>query len=185
MNHFHRWFCRSAFWRAGLRKHILPWALEGVALGDSVLEIGPGPGMATDFLLRRLPRLTAIELDPLLAAALRARTRDTSLSVVRGDGTNLPFPNASFSGVVCFTMLHHIPTPQAQDRLLHEVRRVLRPGGSFAGTDSRHRSGLKLMHYHDTYVPVEPGAFASRLRQAGFTQTSVDAQPRVFRFRAR
>jgi len=185
MNRFHRWLCRSSFWRRGLEKHILPWALEGVPLGDSVLEIGPGPGMATDLLLRRVPRLVAVEFDASLAAALHARTREITLQVVCGDGAMLPFPDGIFSGVVCFTMLHHVPSMEAQDRLLREARRVLQPGGLFAGTDSRHSGALAWMHHHDTYVPVDPGDFPARLKRAGFAYAQVDTQPRVFRFQAR
>jgi hypothetical protein len=32
-------------------------------------------------------------------------------------------------------MLHHVPSAALQDRLLAEARRVLRPGGVFAGFD--------------------------------------------------
>jgi ubiquinone/menaquinone biosynthesis C-methylase UbiE len=46
-------------------------------------------------------------------------------------------PDAAFDGVVCFTMLHHVPSALLQYRLLAEVARVLRPGGVFAGTGSR------------------------------------------------
>jgi ubiquinone/menaquinone biosynthesis C-methylase UbiE len=51
----------------------------------------------------------------------------------------MPFDDESFSGAACFTMLHHVPSPEAQDRLFAEVGRVLRPGAPFAGTDSTGR----------------------------------------------
>ncbi len=41
MNWFHRQVCRSGRWRRRVRG-LLPWALQGVELGDDVLEIGPG-----------------------------------------------------------------------------------------------------------------------------------------------
>lgn len=185
MNRLHRWICRSSIWRTHLRRHVIPWALDGVMLGDAVLEIGPGPGMATGPLLRVVPRLTALELDSALAANLHTRSTDAALQVVCGDGTTMPFLSAAFSGVVCFTMLHHVPSPEAQDRLFREVRRVLRPGGCFAGTDSRHSLGLALVHQRDTYVPVDPALLPDRLHRAGFACAQVDMQPRLFRFRAR
>lgn len=43
MNIFHRRLCRSAKWKRKLSETILPFALDGVELGDNVLEIGPGP----------------------------------------------------------------------------------------------------------------------------------------------
>ena len=48
MNWFHRQVCRSGPWRRRLEKQLLPWVLQGVELGDDVLEIGPGPGITTD-----------------------------------------------------------------------------------------------------------------------------------------
>lgn len=71
------------------------------------------------------------------------------------------------------------------DVLLAEVARVLRPGGVFAGTDSRTSVLFRLPRLFDTMVPVDPGAFADRLRAAGFDDARVDAGARAFRFRAR
>ena len=45
--------------------------------GDTVLEIGPGPGGLTAALAARGPRIVAIEKDPEVLAALRARAPDT------------------------------------------------------------------------------------------------------------
>jgi SAM-dependent methyltransferase len=58
------------------------------------------------------------------------------VDVVQGDATALPFPDGRFSTVLCFTMLHHIPTASQQDQAFGEVARVVRSGGTFAGTDS-------------------------------------------------
>jgi ubiquinone/menaquinone biosynthesis C-methylase UbiE len=111
--------------------------------------------------------------------------RHTNVQVTEASGAALPFADQVFSGAVCFTMLHHVPSRGAQDRLLAEVCRVLRPGGIFAGTDSRGSRGLQLVHYHDTFVPVDPLTFRGRLERAGFCEVSVEARRRAFRFRAR
>ena len=75
MNFYHRWLCRSDKWRRKLEGSILPFALEGVTLGDDVLEVGPGPGLTTEFLKRIVPRLTVIEIDKRLAETLKSRRR--------------------------------------------------------------------------------------------------------------
>jgi SAM-dependent methyltransferase len=185
MNSFHRWFCRTSIWKRALANEIIPWALKDVELGGDVLEVGPGPGMTTDILRDRLPRLTSIEIDPRLAIALRERLQDTNVEIVEGDATAMPFADGSFSGAVSFTMLHHVPSPALQDRLLAEVYRVLKPGGVFAGSDSRWSVGFHLIHLWDTMVLVEPGSFAARLKAAGFTDVSVKTAKRAFRFCAR
>jgi SAM-dependent methyltransferase len=185
VNRFHRWFCRTSIWKKALANEIIPWALKDVELGDDVLEVGPGPGMTTDILRERAPRMTSIEVDPRLAAALKQRLQGTNVKVVEGDATAMPFADGSFSGAVSFTMLHHVPTVALQDRLLAEVYRVLKPGGVFAGSDSRWSVGFHLIHLWDTMVIVEPETFAARLAAAGFTDISVKLAKQAFRFRAR
>lgn len=184
MNRFHRWFCRSSLWRRTLAEQLLPWALDGVDLGDDLLEVGPGPGLATDVLRRRAEHLTSIEVDPSLAASLRRRLAGTNVTVVEGDATKMPFADARFSGAVCFTMLHHVPSPALQDRLLREVHRVLRPGGRFVGTDSTYSRSFALIHMFDTLVPVDPDGFGARLEAAGFLDVSVRRAAGSFSFSA-
>ncbi|MGI9030356.1 MAG: class I SAM-dependent methyltransferase [Ilumatobacteraceae bacterium] len=184
MNRFHRWYCRSGHWRHAVQDQILPWALRDVELGDRVLEVGPGPGVTTDALRRAVPSLTALEIDDVLAASLAARFQGSNVTVEQGDATAMAFADASFTGAACFTMLHHVPSLGLQDQLLREVRRVLIPGGTFVGSDSRSSVVFRLAHLADTMVLVEPDSFAERLRVAGFVDVSVDAARRAFRFRA-
>jgi ubiquinone/menaquinone biosynthesis C-methylase UbiE len=186
MNLAQRWICSSARWKKAVETYILPWTLDGLNLGASVLEVGPGPGVSTDLLRGRVARLTCVESDRRLADALRRRQQDPNVSVVCEDATAMSFPDQTFDGAVCFTMLHHVPSPAPQDRLLCEVARVLRPGGTFAGTDSLYSRGFRLLHLFDTMVVVDPGTFPSRLAAAGFDNIQVDVmKPYAFRFRAR
>ena len=184
MNLFHRWFCRSQSWQRALHD-MLPWVLDGVRLGDSLLEIGPGPGLTTQMLQERGGRLTCVEIDADLAKVLRSRIGDSETVAIRGDATQLPFVDGSFSGAVCFTMLHHVPSARLQDRLLQEVRRVLEPGGWLAGCDSMWSRRFHLIHLFDTMVIVDPDGFARRLEEAGFEAVSIATNERSFRFRCR
>jgi ubiquinone/menaquinone biosynthesis C-methylase UbiE len=185
MNRFHRWFCRSAYWQKALQEKILPWALKGVEMGDEVLEIGPGPGMATEVLRQRVARLTSVEIDHLLAESLKRRMQGTNVTVVEEDATAMSFDDGSFSGAVSFTMLHHVPSQQLQDRLLTEVFRVLKPGAMFVGTDSTWSRSFQMAHLFDTMVVIDPETFGKRLEAAGFTDVSVKVVKKMFGFRAR
>jgi SAM-dependent methyltransferase len=97
----------------------------------------------------------------------------------------MPFPDASFSGCATFTMLHHVPSADLQDKFLREIARVLRPGGELAGCDSLTNPVMRLIHLGDTFVPINPNAFPARLRAAGFEGVRVETAQGYFRFHAR
>jgi ubiquinone/menaquinone biosynthesis C-methylase UbiE len=189
MNAEHLRICSSVEWAATVEHEILPWAIGTRGLGDDVLEIGPGPGLTTDRLRHIVPRLTAVEVDPALAAALAERLAGSSVEVVHGDGAALPFADRRFSSAVCFTMLHHVPSPAAQDQLFSEMHRVLRPGGVVVGVDSLASPEWLALHEGDTCVPVDPAELPARLTRAGFGDVEVElSQPhpsRRFRFAAK
>lgn len=172
MNAIHRQLCRSDYWANLAHSQLLPWALRGVPLDGEVLEIGPGYGVTTRWLAERAGPLTAIEIDPELVAELRAEFAGR-VEVRRGDGAALPFADASFDTVVCFTMLHHVPSAQQQDRLFAEAARVLRPGGVLAVYDVMLLGGdvevypLPWATTAQTSFPQPPLAYSDSMGQAG------------------
>src|SRR5580700_2440672 len=167
MNRLHQWLCRSDCWRSIVAQR-LSWAIGNTDLGSNVLEIGSGPGLTTDLLRSSVPRLTALEIDPKLAASLSSRLAKSNVRVIEGDATHMPFGNSEFSSAVSFTMLHHVPSSQLQDQVLREVCRVLKPGGFFVGSDSLQNCWMRIIHIGDTLVPVNPDTFGARLDSAGF-----------------
>jgi ubiquinone/menaquinone biosynthesis C-methylase UbiE len=187
MNILHRRYCRSDEWRQAVHRGMMPWVLGEMELGSKVLEIGPGPGVTTDWLRERVPSLTCIEIDRKLADSLKERLDDSNVTVVEGDATAMPFPDASFDTAMCFTMLHHVPSRAFQDMLLAEAHRVLKPGGVFTGSDSTPSLRWRLFHLFDTCVPVEPETFSSRLEAAGFGDVQIERREEynTFKFLAR
>jgi SAM-dependent methyltransferase len=184
MNLYHRRLCASPGWGKTLETTVIPWVLRDYNLGHDVLEIGPGPGKATDVLRKRFERLTCLEIDQKLAESLSARMHGTNVTVRQGDATAMPFADESFSGAISMTMLHHVPSRELQDRLLAEVFRVLKSGGVFVGSDSTVNLKFRLAHLFDTMVLVPPAAFEERLRRAGFIDTAIREGQGAFRFRA-
>ena len=92
MNRAHLEFCSSPEWARLVEDELLPWVLDGRELGDELLEVGPGPGLTTDVLRRKAARVTAVELDLVLAEKLAARLASSNVRVIAGDVTRLPFP---------------------------------------------------------------------------------------------
>jgi len=183
MNDEHIEILNSDGWRELLTDLIVPWALGDVDLGDDLLEVGPGPGLTTDLLHLRTERLTAVEIDEGLATDLAHRFAGTNVEVVPADATSMPLPDGRFSGAVCFTMLHHVPTVALQDALFAEVARVLRPGAVFVASDSVKSDDLEALHTNDIYNPVDPDTVPARLAAAGFVDIEVEAN--AFGWRAR
>ena len=184
MNRVHNMLCSSGWWSRVAEHELVPFGVHGVDLGDDVLEVGPGFGATTRVLAPRVDRLTVVELDPGYCERLRAEL-DGAVTVTQGDATQLPFADGRFSAVLCFAMLHHIPTVEQQDRAFAEIARVLRPGGTFAGTDSIGTGWLfRLIHVGDTLNLVDPDGLPARLERVGLTVREVRRGGRSFRWRA-
>jgi SAM-dependent methyltransferase len=185
MNDEHLQLCASAEWAGLVRNELLPWVLGDDELGNDVLEIGAGPGLVTDLLVEQGHRVTAVEIDEDLAAALRLRLAGQPVDVMTADASALPLPDGRFSSAACFTMLHHVPGRELQDRTLAEIARVLRPGGLLVGTDGEDTPARRALHVGDVFEPIDPAGLSDRLRSAGFIEALVDSNGDRFRFRAR
>lgn len=185
MNESHLQFLSSPDWMRMLETDLLPWVEAAGDLGDDVLEIGPGPGLTTDLLRPRVARLTAIEVDPTLAAPLRKRLVGTNVEVVCADATAAGLESDRYSAATCFSMLHHMASAEDQDRLFEELHRILAPGAMFVGADSRDLDIIRAGHVGDTFVPVDPDTLPGRLGAAGFGGTEIDVGDYQFRFISR
>ncbi len=86
---------------------------------DDVLEVGPGLGILTQHLLQYARRVVAVEVDPHLAAWLRADFASPKLEVVERDILKLD-PSAAFDAdyVVVANLPYHITSPALRHLLL-------------------------------------------------------------------
>jgi SAM-dependent methyltransferase len=132
----HEAVLRSHQWRTAENSagYLLPY----LHVGQSLLDVGCGPGTITVDLAERVApgRVVGLDqapavLDPARAAAA-ARGLDT-VDFTVGDVHALEFPDASFDVVHAHQVLQHVGDPVAA---LREMRRVCRPGGIVAARDS-------------------------------------------------
>ena len=97
--------------------------------GDSiVLDLGCGPGQVGQYLTERGVRVVGLDLalQMLLVAGRRTGNRNFAC----GDMRSAPFGSESFSEVVAFYAIHHLPR-SALGNALTEIRRILKPAGLF------------------------------------------------------
>ena len=101
-------------------------AIDRALVGDArVLEVGCGTGAMAQR-IHELPGVTLVATDfsPRFVELTAARGVDAR----QADICYLPFDDASFDVVFAGWMLYHV---RDIERALNEVRRVLRPGGTF------------------------------------------------------
>jgi len=75
-------------------------------------------------------RVVGLDYSPAMCRMANAKNSlaniNGPLSFVSADSEHLPFHDGSFDVVTCSNSFHHYPHQQA---VIHEMRRVLRPGG--------------------------------------------------------
>jgi SAM-dependent methyltransferase len=119
---------------------------------EQVLDAGCGRGLALIGCAKKLTTGKAVGIDlwaakdqsnnhpkETLANAAAEGVADR-VDVKTGDITSLPFSDASFDAIISMIVLHNIPSQQARDAALHELVRVLKPGGRMVIFDLLHAS---------------------------------------------
>jgi SAM-dependent methyltransferase len=127
------WFARAALYLPRpfvTRERVLD--LLDPQPGERVLEIGPGSGRYTLPVARRLESGGALEVLDVERRFLdltlrRAREADiANVTATQGDGSSLPYADATFDAAFLVSTLGEIADPEAA---LAELRRVLKPSG--------------------------------------------------------
>ncbi len=110
----------------------------GFQPGETVLELGPGPGLFTLEAARRLGpegHLIAVDIQPEMIALLEQRIQEAGLTNIEthvASAHDLPLPDASLDRAFLITVLSEIPNPP---RALAELHRTLKPGGVLSITE--------------------------------------------------
>jgi ubiquinone/menaquinone biosynthesis C-methylase UbiE len=111
--------------------------------GKHLLEVGVGAG--TDHLqwARAGAVCHGVDLTDAAIETTRARLAlyGFESSLRRTNAEKLPFPDASFDLVYSWGVIHHAEQPE---RVIAEIRRVLKPGGQFIGMLYARRSLVAL-----------------------------------------
>lgn len=164
-------------------------ALLDVRAGERVLDIGTGPGQLLEAIADAAGRGGAAHgVDPSPSMVQMARQRCGDRAAVSERGIDGPgsLPDGPFDAVVSTQVLEYVADVPAA---LREIGRVLRPGGRVLLLDTdwdsvvwnvtdryRHRRVLRAWEAH-LADPRLPCTLGPRLREAGFTDVTVDLVP--------
>ena len=109
-------------------KHVL--ARMPVESDDTVLDLGTGSGYALRALREAGDIRRAYGLDgaPEMLRNAHSYTDDPEIGYVRGDFESLPFADESINHIFSMEAFYYASDPL---QTLQEIRRVLRPGGTF------------------------------------------------------
>lgn len=161
--------------RAALQRHYeapLLKKMGGPVSGGRVLEIGCGRGVGIELILDlfQAGRVDAFDFDPRMVARARARlqNRGPKVRLWVGDATAIPVAAATYDAVFDFGIIHHIPEWRLA---LHEVKRVLKPGGRFYAEEMlarfiNHPVARALLD-HPRIDRFDAATFGSGLAEAG------------------
>ena len=130
---------------SGYRRRIQPPAhliqRSGIKKGMRVLDLGCGSGAFTPFVARAVGEKGKVYALDIQADMLKQLENKLSrpenkniknIKLIEGNAYELPFDNGSLDLVYLVTVLKEIPD---RNRALHEVKRVLKPGGILAVTE--------------------------------------------------
>jgi ubiquinone/menaquinone biosynthesis C-methylase UbiE len=104
----------------------------GPSPGERLLEVGPGTGYYTLEVAESIAPEGSLDIFDIQQEMLDHTMREAAgrgidnIEARRGDARELPYPDAAFAGAFLVTVLGEIPD---QDAALHELGRVLAPGG--------------------------------------------------------
>jgi ubiquinone/menaquinone biosynthesis C-methylase UbiE len=110
----------------------------GIAAGESVVDVGAGPGALTGELVSRVGAANVTAVDPSEPFVVALRERFPEVSVGQASAEALPFDNDSFDLALAQLVVHFMADPVQG---LREMARVTRSGGLVAASVWDHGGG--------------------------------------------
>jgi ubiquinone/menaquinone biosynthesis C-methylase UbiE len=153
-------------------------AVDARGLGR-VLEIACGPGRLTAE-VGGVGMGVAVDFSPSMLQIARGRVNGHGgWSFLRTDAFALPFRSGSFDAAYTLRFIRHFRLEDRR-RLYAEIRRVLRPGGTFmldalnreVSLPHRHKRGVESYEIYD--VLYDRNELEAELREAGFRVMRVE-----------
>jgi SAM-dependent methyltransferase len=127
-----------------------------VSDGQTVIDVGCGPGALTEELVRRVGAAAVTAVDPSESFVSALEERHPGVTVRLAPAEELPFAESSFDAALAQLVVHFMRDPIAG---LHEMARVTHDGGVIAASVWDHGGGHgPLSVYWEVVREFDPGA---------------------------
>ena len=135
----------------------------GLRPGDKLLDLVCGEGRhSISAFLEGDIQVVGLDLSAKDLATAKGRLADFNIDAdkidhclfIQGSGFTLPFADHTFDQVICSEVLEHIVE---YEKVLSEIKRVLKPGGVFAVSVPRYFPEWVCLKLSDAYHEVEGG----------------------------
>jgi len=147
--------------------------------GERVVDIGAGMGPATMLAAKAGASVVAVDPTPymrrIVAGRRLAHAYRGRISVVDGAAESVPAADHSVDALWTVNTMHHWTD---LDAAVHEMQRVLRPGGRVLLVDEDFDDPMHPAYAHmqerrahraQHFIEIDPAALAAKLTAAGFT----------------
>ncbi len=150
-------------------KHVL--ARIPVEAGDTVLDLGCGSGYAGRALrdTKNAGRVYGLDGSPEMARNAQGYTDDSNVSYLVGDFDHLPFADDSVDHVFTMEAFYYANEPH---ETLREVRRILRPGGTFFCAVNYYEENVHSHAWQDS-ISVEMTRWSGEEYRAAFREAGL------------
>lgn len=143
----------------------------------TVLDVATGTGaVARELVAQKACKVVGLDQSPEMLAEARRRA-PADVTLMEGRAEKLPFPDGTFDALTFTYLLRYVDDPGAT---LHELVRVVRPGGTVAGLEFALPRGIWRPLW-ELYVRVGLPA-AGRLLSPGWAQVGGFLGPSIRTF---
>lgn len=143
--------------------------LTAVSAGDTVVDIGCGPGGAAREAARRGAAVVGVDPAPIMLRLARLFTRRDNVAWTTGTAEQVPLPDESATVAWSLATVHHWKDVDAG---LAEMYRLLAPQGRLLAVERQVKSGATGFASHG-WTRQQAETFAAQCRSVGFRDVAV------------